>query len=303
MPRWRGAPEPLAGDYPAASPPKQGVPETAKTVGTVAIGFHMPGDCDGGGDLVQPALVVPGPPQHSLQRFPRPSRDRIRVPVPCLPIQSWWNSWIGGAQRRHIAEKPGFQFLDGQAVHDLRSPLSAPGGQRRQARLSGRLVQAALEVPAVLLNHVREVVPGLGEPLLGAGLRNSPGVVGGEVGEIPARDEPAEGADPGMPGELAERVDGQELPGLQPLLNPLFSFIRRLAGDGEPRALGEVQEDERAPALPGFAGPSQPFMGDIRPLLVLVNLESKTVDFPLPFGPRRTVSGERSSRWTSLKAR
>ena len=51
-----------------------------------------------------------------------------------------------------------------------------------------------------VLNHIGKVVSCLGEPLLGSRLRNATGGVCGEIGEIPAGDESAQCADPGMLG-------------------------------------------------------------------------------------------------------
>ena len=118
-------------------------------------------------------------------------------------------------------------------------------------------------------DHVGEVISGGGEPLLGSSLGDAPDAVGGEVGEVPAGDEPPEGADPRMLCELAEGVHRQHLGGVELLLNPLFRFVGHLPADDSPLAVLEVQEPEGLPLPP--PPPLEPLLGHYRPCEPLVD--------------------------------
>jgi len=143
-----------------------------------------------------------------------------------------------------------------QARHTLRE------GRQDVAQTLGILF---LEV----LDDVGQVIAGGREAFLRTGLGHRASLIGGEIGEVPSGDEPAQRTHARMPGELAQGADSQHLWSGQPFLDALIALIGHLAADYASGAALKIEEPERLAPL--AAPPLEPLGRYKRPLHVLID--------------------------------
>ena len=132
------------------------------------------------------------------------------------------------------------------------------------------LVQPFGVLVVEVLNHVREVVTGLGQPFLAPRFGVAACRIRREIGEMPARDELAKSNHAGILREHSKGVDSQHVRSRELARYPRVISLGGVPGDHltvTPTVLHEVE----GPTLAAASGPAQVLAGDHGLPLVFFN--------------------------------
>ena len=116
-------------------------------------------------DLAQAGLEVTVALQNTLESLPSAAADRIGVSIGCLIRNGLRHSREGEAHRLPVAEVPGLQLLDGNAVDQLPGSMTCPRARSQPSRGS-RLFETILQCHAVVIVPIdhHDDAPVVGQP-------------------------------------------------------------------------------------------------------------------------------------------